>query len=208
MAGDDTNAAAGLAIRDADGDGAGGGALDRSGDRSDGAGRNLSVIDGLRVETQAARTLIEQMRDLVGDDDDMIATAIEGETDLIEAIASAFARLGELKALGSGIDNMVCALKARADRFDRQQELIRDAIRLAMETAELKRVELSMGTISMKAMPPKAIVLDEPSIPSRFWKAQDPKLDRKAVLDALKAKEAVPGAQLSNGGSTIQVKFS
>lgn len=208
MAGDDTNAAAGLAIRDDAADGAGGGALDRNGDRAGAGGRVVEVIDGLRLETQAARALIEQMRDLVGDDEEMIATAIEGETDLHEAIASAFARLGELKALGSGIDNMVCALKARADRFERQQDLIREAIRLAMETAELKRIELPMGTISMKAVPPKAIVLDEPSIPSRFWKAQDPKLDRKAVLDALKANEVVPGAQLSNGSQTIQVTFS
>jgi hypothetical protein len=54
---------------------------------------------------------------------------------------------------------------------------------------------------------PKAIILNEADIPSKFWKAQDPKLDRKAVLDALKAKEAVAGAELSNGGETIQIRW-
>lgn len=172
------------------------------------AGGRASIVCALREQTSAAQALIEQMRDLVGDDDDMIATAIEGETDIHEAIAKAFARLAELKALMAGIDGMVLDLRARGDRFGKQSELIRDAIRLAMETAELRKIELPLGTISLKAVPPKAEIVDESAIPSRFWKTQEPKLDRKAVLDALKAKETVEGAMLSNGSQTIMVKFS
>jgi Siphovirus Gp157 len=50
------------------------------------------------------------------------------------------------------------------------------------------------------------LILDEAILPAKFWKAQDPKLDKKAVLDALKAKEDVPGASLSNGGETISIR--
>ena len=55
-------------------------------------------------------------------------------------------------------------------------------------------------------MPPKAEIVDESMIPSKFWKPSDPKLDRKAVLEALKAKEDVPSATLSNGSETLMVR--
>ena len=68
-----------------------------------------------------------------------------------------------------------------------------------MGQAEMRKMELPQATISLRAVPPKAEITDEALVPSKFWKAQDPKLDKKAVLDALKGKEDVPGASLSNG---------
>jgi len=58
----------------------------------------------------------------------------------------------------------------------------------------------------MKAVPQKLIVTDESQIPTRFFKPQPPKLDRKELLDALKIGETVPGADMSNGGTTIQIR--
>ncbi|MGE0857439.1 MAG: siphovirus Gp157 family protein [Hyphomicrobiaceae bacterium] len=43
-------------------------------------------------------------------------------------------------------------------------------------------------------------------IPSEFWKPQPPRLDKKVVLDALKAGAVVPGAELSNGGETLSMR--
>jgi hypothetical protein len=46
-------------------------------------------------------------------------------------------------------------------------------------------------------------------VPAGFWRRGDPKLDKKALLDALKALpkgEHIPGAELSNGGATIQIR--
>lgn len=179
-----------------------------SGDALQRGGRAASVIGQLREQTEAARALVEQMRDLVGDDEEMVATAVEGETDIHEAIGAAFARLAELKALKHAISDMMTSLEARGSRFDKQGKMIREAIRIAMETADIRRKEYPLGTISLRAVAPEAEITDESAIPSRFWKAQEPKLDRKAVLDALKAKVEVPGAMLSNGSQTIAVKFS
>jgi hypothetical protein len=66
---------------------------------------------------------------------------------------------------------------------------------------------LPLCTITRKAVPPKAQITDEAQIPSRFWKRADPTLDKKAILDALKDKEIIPGAVLSNGTETVQVKW-
>ena len=46
----------------------------------------------------------------------------------------------------------------------------------------------------------------EALIPAKFWKPQDPKLDRAAVAEALKAGETVPGASLSNGGLSLSIR--
>ena len=164
------------------------------------------TLMSLRRETEEARALLANLKDIIGDDDQAQADAVEGETSLHEAIASGVARLAEVQTLQLGIDAMVEQLQERGSRFERQRDNIRTAICAAMEAANIKKLELPIATVSLRAVPPKAEIIDEAAIPAKFWKPQDPKLDRKAVLDALKAKETVPGATLSNGGLTISVK--
>jgi hypothetical protein len=79
---------------------------------------------------------------------------------------------------------------------------------MAMSMAELAKLELPQATLSRKRTPPKAIVTSEVDLPARFYVEQNPKLDKKAVLDALKAGEKIPGAELSNGGESLQLRRS
>lgn len=166
----------------------------------------MDVSRELRNQGEAARNLLLNIRDVVGEDEDMIVTAIEGETDLKEAISAAVDRLNELNGHQESLDARIEALKTRRDRFEGQAERIKAAIHVAMGQAELRKLELPQATLGVRAVPPKAEIIDESMIPSKFWKASDPKLDRKAVLEALKAKEDVPGAALSNGGETISIR--
>jgi hypothetical protein len=48
--------------------------------------------------------------------------------------------------------------------------------------------------------------VDESHIPEAFWKPQQPKLDRRALLAALKAGEVIRGAALDNGGTALSVR--
>ena len=165
-----------------------------------------NAVAVLREQTSNARVLIANLQDLLGDDAEAMATAVEGETNLREAIGAGLARLVELDALMNGIAGAIANLKDRGERFEQQRDSIRTAIATAMEAGGVKKVEHAIGTVSLKTVPPKAIITDEASIPARFWKPSDPKLDKRAVLDALKSSEAVPGAELSNGSMTIQIK--
>jgi hypothetical protein len=165
-----------------------------------------SIAHSLRKEAEAARALLANIRDVIGDDDEAIVDAVEGETDLIEAISDAVARLDQLEAFEKALSEQMDALSDRRSRFKEQGDRIRQAILVAMGQAELRKLELATATLSVRAVAPKVEVVDESLVPSKFWKAQDPKLDKKAVLDALKAKETVPGATLSNGGETLSIK--
>lgn len=164
------------------------------------------VAHELATETANARNLLADMRDLLGDDAELIATTIEGETDLTEVASKALGRILELNGMMDGIAGMMASLKDRGERLEKQRDNLRSLLGVAMETACLKRLETPLATASLRAVPPKAEIIDEAAIPVRFWKPQEPKLDRRAVLDALKAKEAVPGATLSNGGMTVSIK--
>lgn len=157
-------------------------------------------------ETEAARCLLANVRDILADDEQATLDAVEGETHWLEAIESAVNRVSEVKAHQEAIGVQMKALAARKARFEAQGERIRAAILVAMADLDLKKLELPQATITRKPVPPKAQIINEAEIPARFWKPSDPTLDKKAVLDALKDKEDVPGAVLSNTSETLAIR--
>lgn len=164
------------------------------------------IARNVQIEGEAARALLANIRDVIGDDDEMAMTAIEGETGLKECISEAVDRISELNSHCEALDLRIKDLSERRSRFDVQAERIKTAVFAAMGQAEIRKLELPQATLSVRAVPPKAEIVDEALVPSKFWKAKDPVLDKKAVLEALKAKEDVPGASLSNGGETLSIR--
>jgi uncharacterized protein YbcI len=161
----------------------------------------------LEIESEIARSLLANIHSVLSDDEEMAITAIEGETNLLETISVAVERISELEALEDATKARLDALKARKERFGRQAENIRTALLAAMAAVEMRKLELPTATITLKAVPPKANVYSEADVPSSFWKPQPPKLDLAAITAALKAKETIPGASLSNGNETVSIRF-
>lgn len=164
------------------------------------------VSRALHIQGEAAKVLLANIRDVIGDDDEMIATAVEGETSLVETISSAVDRIAELDAHCEAIARRMKDLGERQSRFEAQAARIKAAVYVAMGQGELRKLELPQATISIRAVQPKVEVIDETEIPARFWKRKDPELDRKELLKALNAKEVIQGATLSNGGETISIR--
>jgi hypothetical protein len=168
---------------------------------------NDSASYALHKQIEAARLLRDDLADLIRDDPDFLTDAIEGETDLFEAIDRLVASIQEDAALIRGIGGVMADLKARKERIESRFDMKRTLIAKAMDLAEIKKRESPAGTVSLKRVPPCAIITDESAIPSRFWKAQAPKLDRAAVSHALRDEGIeVPGATLSNGAPTIAIR--
>lgn len=160
----------------------------------------------LHSQIEAARVLLANYEDILGDDAVARADAVEGETDLREAIRQGLGRVVEIELLETGIKAIQDNLKARAARLGEQKENLRTALMVAMELAALKKLETPLGTIALQSVPPTVVITSEADIPSRFWKAQEPKLDRTALKSALKEGEVVPGAQLDNGSLTVAIR--
>lgn len=159
----------------------------------------------LNLEMQAARELIETLREHA-DDKELIADTIEGETGLVEAIASAVGSMLEDEVLIEGLKPVIAELSARLKRITDRHAMKRAAIEQAMTIAECESLELPTITASLKKLPRGLEIIDESAIPAAYWKAQDPKLDKRTLLSALKEGATIPGAQLDNGGIALQMR--
>lgn len=164
-------------------------------------------LNDLREQSLAAAALIENFADILGDNEEAKSDIVEGETDLFEVVSSMVMRLAVLDSLIEGIDSHAAKLRARKSRMVEQSELIRNAIGSALDHAGVKRVETSVGTVSVKKVAPKLIVTEEADLPTAFLKTST-SIDKKALLAALKEGEEIPGATLSNGSETIQIRGS
>jgi hypothetical protein len=187
----------------------------------------------LERELKAAELVREQVRALVGEDLALIRDSVEGQTSLFEIMSVMAEADGEEAALVEGIATYIKKLQDRKKRIEERIEIRRALMANALDVAALPGLVTAAGTITRKALPPKVIVVEEADIPARFYVPQEPKLDRTALLGALKERAAaiaeitaelgsldyngelakidarhppIPGATLSNGGTTIQIR--
>lgn len=157
-------------------------------------------------ETKAAEVLREQIKTIAGDDEDVLRDSIEGETSIHELLEKVVEQVVNDVAMVESIGAVCKKLKERQDRIEKRISWFRTAAASAMEVAGIKKKETPFGTVSLKNVPPSVVITDEAAIPSEFWKVSDPKLDKKAVLEALKDNKPVPGAELSNGSISVQIR--
>ncbi|MGA7323133.1 MAG: siphovirus Gp157 family protein [Rhodomicrobium sp.] len=169
----------------------------------------------LKKETEAAQTLMVHLRALhLADDEEATHDAIEGETNLFEALGEAVKQTGADEAAIKALKDYQQTLRARCDRLKSRIEATRAAIAAAMEAGGLKKEVTPYGTVSLCRAKPKAIIIEEADIPVRFWVTPppvqpEPYIDEKALLEALLAcppGQSVAGAQLCNGGFVVTIR--
>ncbi len=159
----------------------------------------------LNKELNAAITLKASLADMA-DDVELIADMIEGETDLNEMIGAVFLSIDEDEILVTGIDARTLELSDRKLRLKKRIDAKRASIEQAMSIGEIKKIEAATFTLSLKKVAAGLVINDESIIPTAYWKPQDPRLDKKAVKDALKDDKSVPGATLDNGGIALAIR--
>ena len=161
----------------------------------------------LKWETEAAKMLKVHLTALgVYGDEVAVHDAIEGETNLFEALSDAARQTGEDEAFIEALKAHEKQTKERRERLEKRVDAVYAAIGVAMDTAGEKKCETPFGTIGVRPGNPKAIIIEEADIPAKFWVPQDPKLDKTAVKKALQEKEEVPGAHLSNGEAIVSIR--
>jgi hypothetical protein len=160
------------------------------------------IAKGLNREAIAAASL---MADLRTDDAELAHDMIEGETDLLEAIAAAIDEIDQCEIIAAGCKAKEDEIAKRRHRATARADRVRALIEQAMVLAEMPTARLPTATLTVKAFPPRPVVTDESLIPSTFWEPQPPKLDRRALNEAAKAG-AVPGVEMTNGSVSLQIR--
>jgi hypothetical protein len=107
--------------------------------------------------------------------------------------------------LSNAASTALLEIKERRDRFDRRVEFNREVIRQLMEMADIRKLELALGTISVSNKPKSVVIINEEKIPENYFriKREPNKTELKAALEA---GETIEGVTLSNGGTTIQIR--
>ena len=189
----------------------------------------------LRKETEAVRLLLDGMRALfTGDDTSLLMDTIEGETDLLEAIDAVIAEIDETDVLVTGLREKETQFATRRRSMEERVKRLRSLIEQAMAISEQHSLRRPAATLSLRKIPPDVVVMSEAEVPAEFFILQPPpppKLDkaglRLALQECARRLEAaaaiddpnereqllrdirpIPGAMLSNGGFSLQIRRS
>ncbi len=173
----------------------------------------------LKAETEAAKALILALRaDGFDEEGQMLADMVEGETALLEAIDQALSELDEVEALITGLKEKEGQYNRRRKLLEERISRLRALIEQAMAVTNLSTLRRPAATLTLKNLPPQVIVTSEADIPAEFFVPQPPpppKLDLKALKAALleraeglngEAGIPIPGAVLSNGSHSLQIR--
>jgi len=149
--------------------------------------------------------LLEAFPNLIEDEAALYDT-LEGMTDFNELVQHIISSALDDEAMVGAIGNRIADLQARAERLNERIANKRRVVGAAMEMAGVRKIEGVEATISLRAVPPKLVIVNEDEIPGTFWKEKIVKsIDKEALKEALKT-EIIPGAQMGNGSTTLAIR--
>lgn len=149
------------------------------------------------------RRLLQAFPDL---DDQTLADTLEGATNMHEALAALIRSAVEDECLAKALKDRLAQMRARLGRLDKR---VADMRAIAAETMALTHVRKLVQpdfTASLRQGVASVEINDETSIPIDFLIPQPAKPDRRAILDALSAGEAVPGAILCPPKTSLTIR--
>jgi uncharacterized protein YlxW (UPF0749 family) len=129
-------------------------------------------------------------------DTDTLKDTLESIEEEIHDKAENIAKL--VKNLNADVDALKTEEKRLADRrksLENKVTHLKEYLQNQLEVAGLDKVKRPTLTVSIQNNPPSVKVIDEKLL-SDFMIPQDPKLDKKAILTALKEGQEVNGAEL------------
>jgi hypothetical protein len=151
--------------------------------------------------------LAQQLRTSYPDiDEKTLADTLEGLTDLQEILSAIVRSALTDEAMALGLRGRIKEMQQRAERLEDRAVLNKSTARDVMAETGVRKITAPDFTVSLRDGSPNVVVTEETAIPATYFKPQPAKLDRVALLSALKAGLQVPGAELSNGQPVLSVR--
>jgi len=165
-------------------------------------------MTALYVLAQEHRAAADKLAALDLDEQTLLDT-LESMSGELEAKATATAMVvRNLEALASAIKAAEADMAERRKAVERRAERLQQYLLDNMLHAGIKKIESPHFALTVKAKPP-AVVINEPGlIPVQYMRQAEPPPpapDKKAIAEALKAGQDVPGAHLQ-AGHRLEIK--
>lgn len=140
------------------------------------------------------------------EDAQLRADMIEAETSLHDVIRQLLLETKAADGLAKGLNESVLALKLRQSRLEHREERLRATILSLMQTADLPKLPLPEGTLSVTQRAPAPIRPETADgLPDEFVRVKrEP--DMRAISAAIKEGREVPGIAMSNGGVSLTIR--
>ena len=139
-------------------------------------------------------------------DDASLRDTLEGLSSLPEMLAAVLRSHLDDVALTGALRSRLSDMQERLRRIEDRAEKKRALVTSVMARADLRKLTEPDFTVSLRPTAPPLMITAEAEIPEKYWKPQQPKLDRKSLIAALTAGQTVPGTVLGNGGMTIAAR--
>jgi soluble cytochrome b562 len=152
------------------------------------AGEYLAACEALAELDIDPQTLADTLESLSGD----------LETKAINV--AKFAR--NLEAMAVQIKDAEKAMAERRKSIEKKADAMRAYLLHCMLSTEINKIECPYFALTVKKNPPAVIIEDEAQVPARFMRQPEPPppaVDKKAIAEAIKAGENVPGARVAAG---------
>jgi len=130
--------------------------------------------------------------------------AVGGE--FTEKVDNICALVRTLDATLAGVKSEQKRLAAYNKALDSHMEWLKGYLLVNMTATGQLKVEGPRFRATVSSCPPSVNVIDEDLLPEAFLVAQAPKVDKKALLVALKAEQEVPGAVLVSDRKTVRIR--
>lgn len=163
---------------------------------------------------QAMSCLMAARQRLLADDPDIAADEtlmhdlLEGaaETgDAMEVLHRVIRAALHAESMADAAEARIKDMQARRDRYRNRAQQLRGAAYAALDALELKRIELPEATCTIAAGRPSVLITDEAALPDEMFRVER-KPDKTLIGQALRDNRDVPGAVLSNGLPTLQIR--
>ena len=135
-------------------------------------------------------------------DEDQLKEALAGLDDEIENKADGYAKvIKELEAQENAIKDEIKRLTERKSAIGNNVKRMKESLQDQMLLMNKRKIKTPFFSFNIQNNPPSLSILDESHIPKRFYEEQDPKLNKRELLKALKDGEELEGVEIKQGES-------
>ena len=160
----------------------------------------LAVEDVMR-EVNALMAEFPQL----ADDEELMRDMLEGNTRFDRIMDRLLSDMRDNETLAEASSQRIGKIRARQTRLTHRAQFLRGLMHRLLTLTGLKSVALAEAKISVVNSPEKVIITDENAIPDEFMEiTREP--NKTAIKNAIKSGQIIPGATMSNGGTTISVR--
>ncbi len=141
----------------------------------------------------------------LADDEELFRDMLEGNTRFNEIMDRLLIEMRDNETLSDAAAARIGKLKERQTRLTHRMNFYRSLMHRLLTVTGIQSVALAEAKVSIMKSPEKVIITDESAVPDAFMKiTKEP--NKTAIKNAIKSGTYVPGAALSNGGTTISVR--